>query len=73
LNKLSNIFRVKKKFIHYGTIFSPSWTGTYQLGTNKEFEFEGKLFNNLIKDIYITDTNWYTEWNRDKQLNELLK
>ena len=74
LNLISNRMRVKKKFIHYGSIFFPSINSkSYMVGTNQSFEFDGMKFNNLIKSIYITDTDWYKVWNRDQQLNELLK
>jgi len=73
LIQISNRLRVKKKFIHYGENFAPTWTGPYTLGTNKYFEFKGVKFNNLIKSIHISDTKWYKTWNRDNQLNELLK
>jgi len=73
LNLISNRMRVKKKFIHYGEIFAPTWTGTYTIGTNKHFELDGIKFNNFIKSIHISDTKWYKTWNREQQLNELLK
>ena len=72
LAKMSNFFRVKMKFIHYGTLFSPYY-GKILLQTNGKFELEGLKFNNLIKSLYITDEVWFKEWNRDKQLRELLK
>jgi len=73
LNLISNRLRVKKSFIHYGELFYPTWTGRYTLGTNKHFEFEGMKFNNLIKSIYVSNTEWFKVWNREKQINELLK
>lgn len=72
LAKMSNFFRVKMKFIHYGTLFNPHY-GKILLQTNGKFELEGLKFNNLIKSLYITDEVWFKEWNRDKQLRELLK
>jgi len=72
LSKLSNSFRVKIKYIHYGTLFQPMY-GRPLLNTNNTFELEGLKFNNMIKSLYITDEVWYKEWNRDKQLKELLK
>lgn len=72
LAKMSNSFRVKVKYIHYGTIFNPIY-GKQLLNTNGHFELDGLKFNNLIKSLYITDEVWYKEWNRDKQLKELLK
>lgn len=73
LAKLSNQFRVKMKYIHYGTLFNPYWKGTTVLQTNGTFDLEGLIFNNLIKSLYITDEVWFKEWNREKQINELLK
>jgi hypothetical protein len=72
LIRISNRLRVKKKFINYGDIFPPTWTGS-SFGTNKHFELDGIKFNNFIKSIHISDTKWYKTWNRDNQLNELLK
>jgi hypothetical protein len=75
LVKMSNSFRVKMKFIHYGTIFNHYGTvyGKQLLNTNDNFELDGLKFNNLIKSLYITDEVWFKEWNREKQLNELFK
>jgi len=64
LTKISNFFRVKMKFIHYGTL-SPH--------SDDFFELDGLKFNNLIKSLYITDEIWFKEWNREKKLKELLK
>ena len=73
INQLSNKLRVKKKFIHYGTIFTPIWSN-YRPTTNKSsIEIEGMLFDNLIKSLYITDTTWFITWNRDQQLKNILK
>jgi len=72
LAKISNSFRVKMKFIHYGTLFN-TYYGNNLPQTNGKFELEGLKFNNLIKSLYITDEIWFKEWNREKQLNELLK
>jgi hypothetical protein len=73
LSKLSNKFRVKIKFIHYGTFFNPYSVRGSILQTNGTFDLDGLIFNNLIKSIYITDEAWFKEWNREKQLNNLLK
>jgi len=73
LAKLSNQFRVKMKFIHYGTLFNPYLIRSSLLQTNGTFDLEGLRFNNLIKSLYISDEVWFKEWNREKQLNELLK
>ena len=73
LSKLSNQFRVKMKYIHYGTLFNPYWKRAAVLQTNGTFDLEELRFNNLIKSLYITDEVWFKEWNREKQLNELLK
>ena len=73
LNQISNRLRVKKKFIQYGTIWSPRFVSAYTVDTNKFFEIDGLKFNNLIKSIYIDDIDWYKVWNRDQQINNLLK
>lgn len=64
LNSISNALRVKKKFIHYGTLFFGY--------PRNEFEFENKKFNNLIKSVYITDDVWFKEWNRNNKLGNIL-
>jgi hypothetical protein len=61
------------KFIHYGTLFNPYQVKSSILQTNSLFDLEGLRFNNLIKSLYISDEVWFKEWNREKQLNELLK
>ena len=73
LNILSNKLRVKKKFIHYGEVFRPKCIGNYKLDTGKYFELDGIKFNNFIKSIHISDEDWFKTWNREKQLNDLLK
>lgn len=71
VNQISNKLRVKKKFIHYGTIFTPHWSN-YRPTTNKSIEIDGMMFENLIKSLYITDTTWFITWNRDQQLKNIL-
>jgi hypothetical protein len=73
LNILSNKFRVKKGFIHYGEIWRPFFLTNNTLDTGKYFELYGLKFNNFIKSIHISDEEWFKTWNRDKQLNEILK
>jgi hypothetical protein len=72
LVKLSNQYRVKIKFIHYGTIWNPLY-GNPLLTTDSSFELYDLKFNNFIKSIYISDENWFKTWNRDKLINNLLK
>lgn len=71
LDKISNAYRVKKKFIHYGSIISPyvQWRSN-QL--NQHIEIDGLKFDNFIKSLYITDENWYKNWNRDSKILNIL-
>ena len=74
LSNISNSFRVKMKYIHYGTIFNLYKVARSSiLQTNDTFDLEGLRFNNLIKSLYISDEIWFKEWNREKQLNELFQ
>lgn len=68
LNRISNAYRVKKKFIHYGTLFYL----TYPYSPNT-FDYNGLKFDNLIKSLYIADENWFKNWNRDSKILNILK
>lgn len=35
-------------------------------------EIDGMKFDNFIKSLYITDENWYKNWNRDSQILNIL-
>lgn len=72
LNKLSNTLRVKKIFMHYGTIHYSFWMMNSLPNTNRNFEYKGLKFNNLITSIHITDEKWFKNWNRNNKLNTLL-
>lgn len=73
INKLSNSLRVKKCFIHYGTIHYAFWMKKNSLPhTNQSFEYKNFKFNNLITSIHVTDENWFKNWNRNSKLNKLL-
>lgn len=65
LNRVSNFYRVKKKFIHYGTLF-------YSTYPYKTFDYNGLKFDNFIKSLYIADENWFKSWNRDSKILNIL-
>lgn len=70
-NQLSNKLRVKKKFLNYESLFTPVWVNN-GISTNKTIEIQGLLFNNIIISIYISDSIWYKNWNREERLKQIL-
>lgn len=65
-------FKVNR--IYYGEIWNPVLKGISNfLETGKYFELNGLKFNNFIKSIHISDEEWFKTWNREQQLNDLLK
>jgi hypothetical protein len=73
LNSLSNKLRVKKNKIHWGTIWHPNAFYNNLYDTGKTFEIDEYLLNNFIKSIYISDDDWFIQWNRDRNINKILK
>lgn len=72
LVRLSNTYRVKMKYIHYKILFHHKYMFS-RLEPGETFELYDLKFNNLITSIQISDEDWFKEWNRDKQIKEILK
>jgi hypothetical protein len=71
LNNLSNKLRVKKNKIHWGAIWqSNQFNNVYDTGKN--FQYDEFKLNNFIKSIHISDDEWFIQWNRNNNLNEIL-
>ena len=60
---ICNKYGIKKKFV-----FFPD----SEIGKKFEVDVDGEKVLVAFNDIILTDTNWYTAWNREQQLKSLL-
>jgi len=61
---ICNKYGIKKKFV-----FFPD---SERSGKKFEVDVDGEKVLVAFNDIILTDTNWYTAWNREQQLKSLL-
>lgn len=61
---ICNKYRIKKKFV-----FTPH---KGRMGNLVVVDVEGEKVNVVFCDILFADPEWYTAWNREKQLKSLL-
>ena len=59
---ICNKYRIKKKFVFT----------QLRIGNLVEVDVEGEKVNVAFCDILFADPEWYTAWNREKQLKSLL-
>ena len=59
---ICNKYRIKKKFVFTQV----------RIGNLVEVDVEGEKVNVAFCDILFADPEWYTAWNREKQLKSLL-
>lgn len=71
-DRISNIYRVKKKSIYTKMLYRSFFVG-YKLKTNSKLKIDNLEFNNIIYQIEISDENWFTKWNRNNILEKILK